>query len=417
MARAGSSKITRHQGNRLQAQVRYAYRHSTYYQTRFDTIGLRPESIRGIEDLARIPVTDKSALKAVPRQQLLSSDPALGPLTDERSSGSTGTPFSVAFDRDYLLNRNVRFLRGLWAAGYRWPMKLLLVTGAKEKPPSRWLRWHYVSIKVDAGQILQTLREVRPAVLYGCVSPLREIARLLLDRDEDWPPLRSVITTAETLDAQTRQLLQRVFRCDVFDFYGMTEMGLVGWECRAHEGYHLALDSVIVEQLPLAHDLNRSQLVYTNLALKGMPMLRYASGDIGSGYSTEKCRCGSRLPRLQRVEGRLVDAIVLPDGRRCSPYQFTCELELLHGLHHYRVIQEHKNGIRVLAVIDSSARSSEAELENDLERDIITTIHRITDPTMRVMVEFVPTMPPTPGSKFRIVEGRLPPVARSTSVL
>lgn len=152
----GADALARQQTRQLRELVGYAARHSAYYRDRFAAAGLRPEAIRSLDDLALIPLTDKASLKAAPRQQLVSSDPALGRLSDEKSSGSTGSPFAVAFDRGYLLNRNLRFLRGLWAAGYRWPMRLLLVTGARSKQPSRWLRWHYASIQVEPEQTLAT---------------------------------------------------------------------------------------------------------------------------------------------------------------------------------------------------------------------------------------------------------------------
>ncbi len=405
-ARAPAAQHRTEQETLLLRLCEYAYQHSVYYRELFDNNGLTPTAIRSIDDFAQLPVAAKVALRDA-GTKLRSDDITLGRLTEEKSSGSTGSPFVVAFDRDYLLNRNLRFLRGLWAAGYRWPMPLLLVTGTKERNPSRWMRWHYASIKVSPAESLATYESVRPRVVYGCVTPLRELALALLQHGTSVPAPRSVITTAETLDQNTRQLLQRAFGCEVFDFYGMTEMGLVGWECRAHAGYHLALDSVLVEQVPLGDDSGRCQLIYTNLALRGTPLLRYVSGDIGYGYTTARCDCGSSLPRLQRIEGREVDVITLPDGRRCSPYQFTCELEKLAELRRYKVIQEAADSIRVIAESVSRHANDELRQSNDeLRQRIGAVVAAITGPKVRLQIELVDAIPHPPGTKYRVVENR-----------
>lgn len=395
------ARLARQQQRQLRELVAYAARHSAYYRERFAAAGLRPEMVRGLDDLPLIPLTDKASLKAAPRRQLLSDDATLGSLSEEKSSGSTGSPFATAFDRGYLLNRNFRFLRGLWAAGYRWPMRLLLVTGARERQPSRWLRWHYASIKVEPAQTLATYEQVRPAVLYGCVTPLRELALAIRRQGSRTPPPRSVITTAESLDAATRKLLRETFGCPVYDFYGMTEMGLIGWECPAQAGYHLALDSVLVERLPLGDGSGRYQLACTNLALRGMPLLRYASGDIGYGYEEERCACGSRLPRLRRVEGRQVDVITLPDGRRCSPYQFTCELEKIAGLGRYRVVQERAGALRIEAEPDTAVPLP----AQHLRQAVMAAIATVTGDSVTIEVELVERIEQERGRKFRVVEG------------
>ena len=59
----------------------------------------------------------------------------------------------------------------------------------------------------------------------------------------------SLFTTAETLDPATRALLEDTFRTELFDIYGCTETGPLAWECRAHAGYHVAADGVVLECL------------------------------------------------------------------------------------------------------------------------------------------------------------------------
>ena len=121
--------------------------------------------------------------------------------------------------------------------------------------------------------------------------------------------------------------------------YGCTEVGPVAWECAAHDGYHLAAETTLVECLPQAAG-DPSPVVLTSLELRAMPLIRYAVGDLASPKAGPPCPCGCRLPRLARIEGRIADCVRLRDGRMRSPYHLTLALEQVEGLVRYQVVQE-----------------------------------------------------------------------------
>src|SRR5690606_628081 len=98
---------------------------SLFYRRRFEQAGLRPDEHFTLDTLRRLPpVTKQELQEAAAAGELNTRDPAIGRLATEYSSGSTGTPFAIQVDRAYKVNRNLRFLRGLYAAGYRWPMRM-----------------------------------------------------------------------------------------------------------------------------------------------------------------------------------------------------------------------------------------------------------------------------------------------------
>ncbi len=313
-------RIRRMQERKLVRLVRHAYATVPYYKNLFDQAGVSPAAIATLDDLQRLPLTTKLTLSQHDPDELISSRFKRADLEHDSSSGSSGTPFSVYLDKHYVLNRNLRFLRGLMAAGYRPGDRLLLITdrhGGKGKP---WLRWEKFSPEDSAERLLKRIDARRPAVLYGSGTPLRQLAEKILETGHVISSLKSVVWTAETLDEKTRRLLERAFAAKVFDFYGLTEMGLVAWECPAHAGYHVSDDSIIVEYLPLSGAEGSSRpagphrMVMTNLNLYSMPLIRYDSGDVGVAQPTERCRCGRGLSRLDRVEGRVVDTIKLRSG-------------------------------------------------------------------------------------------------------
>jgi phenylacetate-CoA ligase len=392
--------IRRWQSARLRRLVESAGRHVPYYRDLLARARIAPESIRSIEDLARIPVTTKRELQAMDVQLRVDARYEAARLSPQQSSGSTGRPFTVLYDRHFRAVRDALFLRALRTAGYRFGRKLMLVTTVRPNPKT-WLRprWRYASIEDPPEELCKAFLGFAPEILYGCVTPLRLLAEELSARKSAFRPPLGVVTTAETLDSSTRRILAEFFGCPVFDIYGLTEMGVVGWECPEHDGYHVAEDTTIVEAIPSGEG-GESRLVMTNLELLAMPFLRYDTGDLGVLEETASCRCGRTFSVLRRVEGRFVDCVRLRDGRRISPYRLTCEIEKLPGLNRYQVVQNH---------IDSfTVRVEQSNGEGAPPEDAIrATVQAIVGGSATVDIELLNRLTPAPGRKFRVVESEL----------
>jgi phenylacetate-CoA ligase len=389
-------KLLSIQTRKLKRLVRTAYRNVGYYRRMFDQCGLSPARIQTIEDLSRIPITTKTDLQLHSTDELLHKGLAPESLASERSSGSTGQPFRVYYDRTYRSIRNLLFLRGLIAAGYRFGQKVQLVTGEGKKD-KRLLRWHYSSILDPPEQLLAELNREKPDLLYGCKTPLVRLAEHIRDTNAKAHMPKRIVSTAELLSPESRALLEQVFSVKVFDFYGSTEMGLVGWECGAGGGYHLSADSVILELLPMPGNSGLARMVMTNLDLKAMPLIRYDSGDLGVAGPAGRCRCGRLLPKLQRVEGRQNDGIRARDGRTISPYQLTCAMEKIPGIFKYQVIQTDWD--------DFTIRVSIKEKEELETRALIQqTLRSVLGDAIRLDFDFGLATEHQAGRKFRAVK-------------
>jgi len=138
-------RIRRMQERKLVRLVRHAYTTVPYYNKLFDQAGVSPTAVTTLDDLQRLPLTSRRELSQQDPDELISTRFERADLEHDSSSGSSGTPFALYLDKHYVLNRNMRFLRGLMAAGYRPGDRLLLITdrhGGKGKP---WLRWEKLS--------------------------------------------------------------------------------------------------------------------------------------------------------------------------------------------------------------------------------------------------------------------------------
>lgn len=401
--------LRRLQSAKLRRIVAHAYATVPFYRQLWSRHGIEPGQVRGIEDLPRLPVVDKRVLQAADIAARLSSACARPTLIERRTSGSTGRPMTLLRDRPFERHQKLVFLRALLATGLRpWHRLLLLSDSSDDDRPGGGDRrglpgWRYVASEAPAESLLEALLTHRPHAVYGFLTPLRQLAQLL--RRHGRPVgLRAVITTAETLDGATRAWLADSFQAEVFDLYGCTEVGPVAWECRAHLGYHVAADTVIVECQDAG--TGSGPVLLTSLDLRAMPLIRYAVGDLAVPAGPGACPCGCRLPRLARLEGRLVDCVQRPAGGLLSPYHLTLALEDVAGLERFQIVQEG---------IDRFLVRAQGRSGPGTDATIAALLRQELGAATRVEVRWEDDLAPPPGRKFRVVECRLPGVAACAS--
>jgi phenylacetate-CoA ligase len=165
----------------------------------------------------------------------------------------------------------------------------------------------------NANAYICALQRFAPAALEGYPSSLYTLARLIYERLETLP-VKAVFTTSETLSADQRKLLGKVFQCEVFDYYGMAERVIAIHTCEAGN-YHILPEYGIVELLKINADDSNStyELIGTGLNNYAMPLIRYRLGDTVA-FSDAECPCGRMYPMVKSVLGRSDDYIVTSRG-------------------------------------------------------------------------------------------------------
>lgn len=383
---------------KLRKLVRHAYESVPFYRERFDRAGVRPETIRHLEDLERLPVVGKRDLQVAGKDAIVSSRCRADGLIEVRTSGSTGQPFTIYWDRHWDATQRALFFRALASTGYRFGDKVAILTeNVESRRTPRWMNWHYVSYNDDPARILSVLKALRPKVLYGWVTPLRRLALHAQEQGGAIHRPEIVITTAEALDGQTRSLLRAVFAVEPFEFYGLSEMGWVATECPHHDGLHFSEDTLIAESPDAGAGVGHSRLVLTNLDLYGMPLIRYETGDLVAWQADGPCRCGRRSRRIVAVQGRSVDCIKLPGGTTLLPYDLTRAIELVDGIGRYRVVQR---GLQAFEVYYEGPKGDDATRR----QGISDAMAGVLGDQARVELFRSDNLDPPSGRKFRVVE-------------
>jgi phenylacetate-CoA ligase len=390
--------LRRLQESSLRRLVDHAVSTVPYYRQLFKQAGLEPEDVRTLDDLQHIPLTKKSTLQSLDLKEMTSSSYAPDQLVSERTSGSSGRPFELHFDREFGAFRNALFMRALSVAGYRCGRPALILA-AGSRSSRRLLRWRYAPVDAPPEHLVDALNAHRPWLLYGPVTPLRQMALHIQDTSTRVHTPVAVAATAEALDGASRRLFTEVFGAQVFDLYGLTETGMLAWECPQHDGLHLSEDAMIVEMKPDEHSQD-ARLVVTNLLLRGMPLIRYDTGDLARPKVSGPCPCGRHLQRVEAVSGRALDCMRLKSGQRLSPYQITLALESICGLRRYQVVQI---GIGRFTIRYESADTVAAEVAETAK----TALHGVLGHEALIDVRRERCLEPAPGRKFKVVECRI----------
>jgi phenylacetate-CoA ligase len=371
-----------------------AFRNVPMYRTLYGSLGLTESDFADPRILTRLPILSKAQLVATSLTDRTDRRFEVSRLTAESTTGSTGQPFTLYLDSRYRRRRNLRFLHGLMSAGYRPWHRMLLLTD-RHAGLTRKHNRYYQSVEQPAGEILDAYLKIRPQVLYGFATPLRMLAENLVRSGQEHPRPRLVVSTAEMLDPATRRTLASAFSCPVYDFYGMTEMGLVAWQRRAVDGYITSRNAVVTELLPRDSCDGRYRMVMTNLDLRASPIIRFDSGDLAFADDID-----GEL-RVMAFEGRSIDTIIRRDGGELSPYRITDALRDIPGVRRFKVTQRRMNGLTV-----------DLEVDSRLRKQAVDRIRSILDELLGGGVDlsfgFTDKLVPDGAPKFRPIESLVP---------
>jgi phenylacetate-CoA ligase len=362
--------------------LRHSYQHVPLYRERLDAVGMRPAHVRTFADLRRLPILERADVRAAGKARASVVEPL--PVIHKATSGSSGEPLAIAYDRGSEYWRQAIKLRGYGWAGHRvgtetvhyWGRIPLPrgVRGAKIKVDRvlRQERWLDCSARsdVDLEAVARELRRAPPRVLLCFSQAGADLARFVnARRARRWPDI-NVICAAERLLPSDRAAIAEAFGPNVFETYGSREMMLIAAECEAHDGLHVSMENLVVEivvrdngrERP-AEDGETGEIVVTDLHNYGMPFIRYATGDLAVSRGRARCPCGRNLVRIGRIEGRVTETLVAGDGGRVSGLLFAVAMVAIgQALQAYQVVQHRDRSVTVRVVCDHLSPETEAQL-------------------------------------------------------
>ena len=411
------------QGRRLAEAVARAAT-VPFFRDALEKAGVDPASIRGVEDLRRLPFTVKDDLRqnyplgllAVPRAELARI---------HGSSGTTGRPTFVAYTRQDLETWSGLVARFLVAGGLR-PEHLVhvafgygLFTGG--------FGLHYGIEKVGAGVVpaaggntprqVMLIRDLGAEVLVCTPSYALHIAEVArgVGFEPGTLPLRFGHFGGEPWTEEMRVQIERGLGILAFNNYGLSEVigpGVAG-ECGARAGMHVAEDHFLVEcvhpeTLEPVKDGETGELVFTTLTKEALPVLRYRTRDLAA-LDHSPCPCGRTGVRMSRVVGRSDDMLIIR-GVNVFPSQVEEALLRVEGTAPHYLIEISRPGTLDEVAVKVEVRPGDfrdemremIELRDRIDREI----HAVTGVRMTVELVAPNTLERSAGKAKRVLDHR-----------
>jgi len=396
------TKIKEIQIKRLKQTVKKTFENVPFYKKKFKELKIKPENIKTLGDINKLPFTTKNDLKDnAPFGFLATSLDNCIEL--HASSGTTGTPVTVCYTLKDIDVWSEVVARCLSMSGltkkdvFQNPIPYGTFTGA--------FGFHYGAHKVGAlvvpSGMGQSERQIKLMQYYGTTfissvaSYAMRLSQVALDMGIDPKNLkvRNGIFGAETFSQGMKKRIREIWNLDVHDIYGLTEMcgPGVSADCDQHNGLHLWEDHFLVECLdpktlePVDVE-EEGEIVLTTLTKEGMPLLRYRTRDIGKLYDEKVCECGRTHIKHTPIKGRSDDMIIIR-GTNIYPGQIESVLMKNKGLSgNWRMILKTENKVDMLTVeVESKTPLSQVE-SMDLEEDLKNEIKSVIVFTPKVVV-------------------------------
>ena len=363
-----------------------------------------------MEALSEWPVLTKSLLQEAGRGVWSEAIDERG-TTEIHTGGTTGRALAIRVDHEALRWNYAFFERAKRWAGIGKTDRVATFAGRAIVPPEQqhppFWRYNLAARQMlcssyhlspsALGAYIDAMERFRPRLIDAYPSSIEPIARELLRRGRGELQPTAILTSSETLSADTRRLVTEAFGCRVFDQYGSAEMVAFISQC-AHGSHHVMSDFGVLEILdergrPVAPG-EEGEVIATGFLNRAMPLVRYRLGDraiAGDGV----CPCGMGHPTIRGVVGREDDVVVTPDGRRIG--RLDPIFKAVMSLHEARIVQVSLDRLRLELVVSEGFLPSE---EEELRRQLALRVGI----AMQVEVAYVDRIPRTRSGKLRLVE-------------
>lgn len=409
---------------RLQKVVKRAYDNVPFYRKRFDDKGIKPEDIKTLKDIEKLPLTTKDDLReaypfkmfAVPRKEIVEI---------HTSSGTTGKPTVSGYTKKDLEIWSEVMARGLTMFGADEDDIIQnthgygLFTGG--------FGVHYGAQNIDATVIPistgQTKRQIEIMKDFGATIVIFTpsyglyLAEVAEEEGLDTADLnlKAVGFGAEMWTKQMRQEIEKRFNAPAYNIYGLTEiMGPgVALECPEQDGLHVMEDHFYPEiidsqTLETLSEGEKGELVLTTLTRDGMPIIRFRTKDITS-LKKGTCGCGRTLIKMNRITGRTDDMLKIK-GVSVFPSQIEKALLEMDGIEpHYQIIVSRPHLLDVMEVqVEASPELFSDEIKElvGIKKKIEDNIRNEIGIQIDVTLVEPKTLPRSEGKAVRVIDKR-----------
>jgi len=324
-------KLEEYQMQQLSKLLHHAYENVPYYRRTFDEWGIKPKDICNFDDMRKLPFLTKDIVRDN-LEQLLARNYPRSKLRYVTTGGSLGTPLGFYEEKGVSDLREWAFMLMLWErVGFNIGARSVVLRGNVVRHAHKGKLWEYDPVSrslilssfhmnEDAlREYVARIRQFAPAFIQAYPSAITILAEYMkTNRLEPFGSVKALLCGSENLYPWQRALLEEVFRCRVYSWYGHTEKAVLAGECEENSYYHIFPEYGFVEIIGKdgkpAKPGELGEIVATGFNNYACPFIRYRTGDLAVVAADKRCSCGRNYQLIERIEGREQEYLVAKDG-------------------------------------------------------------------------------------------------------
>lgn len=412
---ASREEILSIQNEKIVKQVKHAYDNVKYYRDLMDEKGVKPEDIKGVDDIKKLPFLSKADLREAYPYGLLGTD-LKNCVRIQSTSGTTGkrvVAFYTQHDIDLWEECCARAIVAVGGSnedvvqvcyGYGLFTGGAGIHGGSHKVGS-------LTLPMSSGNTerqIQFMMDLGSTILCCTPSYAAYIGETLAERGykpED-NKLKAGIFGAEPWTEEMRHSIEKSLGIKAYDIYGLTEISGPGvaFECEEQNGMHINEDHFYVEVIDpetgeVLPEGSKGELVFTSLDKEAFPLIRYRTRDI-CVLSREKCSCGRTHVKMTKPMGRSDDMMIIR-GVNVFPSQIETVLLNEGYTPNYQIVVDRVNNSDTLDIY--------VELAPDQFSDIVSVTQKREkklESAMRTMLGIGPRIHLVPPKTITRSEGK-----------
>ena len=370
-----ADEIAAAQRKQLVQLAAHCEKYSAHFRGRLRDARLTPADLGEPGGLGKLPLLSRRALQSAPDVFCTAVPRHHMPLSETRTSGSTGEPVAVkrtaigSLDwlattmREHFWHR--RDFSGRFCAIRANIMKLSQF--GNWGPPASLLRQTGpilgIPITTPIREQIALIAEFQPDILLVYPNILSAFTQHAETSGIRFPKLRQILSVGETLSPELRARTITALGVEISDIYSSQEVGNIALQCPQSNLYHVMAENLIVEVVDENGERvpngKTGRIVVTDLHNFATPLIRYDIGDYAE--AGPPCSCGRGLPTLAHILGRERNLILMPDGSRHWPLMGYAKYREIAPVRQYQVIQESREHVEMRLVVERPLTSQEEE--------------------------------------------------------
>lgn len=385
-------ELEKYQLNTLNNLIKYVKENSPFYRKLYKDL----DKINSLEELYKIPIINKDHIIQYGNKMVCVNQSKISRIVSLETSGTMGKNKRIYFtEEDQELTVDF-FIRGLSFLVKKGDVMMIMLPFERENGVGDLIKQSLEIMKVKPvlNGSLDSLKKTTNLMINNKVNsivgmPVEILALGKYIKKENLPiNIKSILLSADMVNNTFIREIKKVYNCEVFNHFGMTETGLgCAVDCDYHEGMHIRENDLLVEIInPMTKesikDGESGEIIITTLTRKAMPLIRYATGDISS-FLTGQCSCKSILKRLNKIKYRMDDNVHIGKNLYININSIDNILFRLDNLINYKVFVENSYNYYELKLQLNFFKDNEKILPYDNEnlkiriKDLLLTNPRI----------------------------------------